>query len=58
MSATKRLQLQLPLPSGRELKDDERVRRQLSRGWRIVQLQRLSDQEVLVTFTAPPSDQP
>jgi hypothetical protein len=58
LAATKRLQLQLPLPSGRELKDDERVRRQLSRGWRIVQLQRLSDQEVLVTFTAPPSDQP
>jgi hypothetical protein len=58
LAATKRLQLQLPLPSGRELKDDERVRRQLSRGWRIVQLQRLSDQEVLVTFSAPPSDQP
>jgi hypothetical protein len=58
LAATKRLQMQLPLPSGRELKDDERVRRQLSRGWRIVQLQRLSDQEVLVTFSAPPSDQP
>jgi hypothetical protein len=57
LAATKRLQLQLPLPSGRELRDDERVRRHLSRGWRIVQLQRLSDQEVLVTLTAPVSDQ-
>jgi hypothetical protein len=58
LSTTKRLQLQLPLPSGREPKDDERVRRQLNLGWRIVQLQRLSDQEVLVTFTAPSSNQP
>ena len=58
MAATKRLQLQLPLPSGRELKDDERVRRQLNLGWRIEQLQRLSDQEVLVTFAAPASNQP
>ena len=57
MAATKRLQLQLPLPSGREPRDDERVRRQLDLGWRIVQLQRLSDQEVLVTFDAPSSDQ-
>jgi hypothetical protein len=57
LPATKRLQLQLPLPSGREPRDDERIRRQLDLGWRIVQLQRLSDQEVLVTFGAPASDQ-
>jgi hypothetical protein len=57
VSATKRLQLQIPLPSGRAPKDDERVRRQLDLGWRIEQLQRLSDQEVLVTFGAPSSDQ-
>jgi hypothetical protein len=57
VSSTKRIQLQLPLPSGRDPKDDERVRRQLDLGWRIEQLQRLSDQEVLVTFGAPPSDQ-
>jgi len=57
LSAPKRLQLQLPLPSGREPKDDERIRRQLDLGWRIEQLQRLSDHEVLVTFGAPPSDQ-
>ena len=57
MAGRKRLQLQIPLPSAREPKDDERVRRQLDLGWRIVQLQRLSDQEVLVTFDAPSSDQ-
>jgi hypothetical protein len=48
--AIDRLQLQLPLPCGREPRDDERVRRQLDLGWRISQLQRLSDHEVLVTF--------
>jgi len=51
----KRLQLRLPLPYGRQLRDDERVRRQLDLGWRIAQLQRLSDQEVLITFEAPSS---
>ena len=56
MAAQKRVQLQFPLPSGREPKDDERIRRHLDGGWRITQLQRLSDQEVLVTFV--PSDQP
>ncbi len=58
MAETKRVQLQLPLRSGREAYADERVRRKLDLGWRIVQLQRLSDQEVLVTFDAPSSDQP
>jgi hypothetical protein len=55
---SRRLQVQLPLPYGRESRDDERVRRQLDQGWRISQLQRLSDQEVLVTFERPSSDQP
>jgi hypothetical protein len=57
LAAIKRLQLQLPLPCSREPRDDERVRRQLDLGWRIAQLQRLSDQEVLVTFEAPSSNQ-
>jgi hypothetical protein len=52
LARNQRLQLQLSLPSGREPKDDERVRAQLELGWRITQLQRLSDQEVLVTFEA------
>jgi hypothetical protein len=46
------MQIQIPLPYGRELKDDEQVAKQLARGWHIAQLQRLSDQEVLVTFEA------
>jgi len=54
--AIRRVQLQFPLPSGREPRDDERIRRQLDLGWRIAQLQRLSDQEVLVTFEALRSD--
>ncbi len=58
MTEIKRMQLQLPLPYGLEPRDDERVRRQLDLGWRIAQLQRLTDQEVLVTFEAPASDQP
>jgi len=52
LAANRLLQIQLPLQSGREPKDDERVRRQIDLGWRIVHLQRLSDQEVLVTFQA------
>lgn len=52
-SPTRRIQIQLALPYGREARDDERVRRQLALGWRIGQLQRLSDKEVLITFEAP-----
>jgi len=52
VAPTDRLQLQYWLPYGREARDDERIRRQLDLGWRIAQLQRLSDQEVLVTFEA------
>jgi hypothetical protein len=55
MTGVKRLQLQLPLPYGREPRNDERIRRQLDLGWRIAQLQRLTDQEVLVTFEAASS---
>ena len=55
MAAIERLQIQLPLPYGREPRNDERIRRQLDLGWRIAQLQRLSDQEVLMTFEASSS---
>jgi len=55
MNAPKRLQVQIPLPYGREARDDERIRKQLDLGWRIAQLQRLTDQEVLVTFEAATS---
>jgi len=43
-----RVQLQLPIPYHREPRDDERVRRYLDRGFRIVQYQRLTDQEVVL----------
>jgi len=56
VAAIKRMQLQVPLPSGREPRDDERIKRHLDLGWRIAQLQRLTDQEVLVTFEALRSD--
>jgi hypothetical protein len=52
VAASRRVQLQLRVPYGREPRDDERVRRQLELGWRIAQYQRLTDQEVLVTFEA------
>lgn len=52
MTATRRVQLQFPLPYGRDARDDERVRQQLALGWRIAQLQRLTDKEVLITFEA------
>jgi hypothetical protein len=58
MTATRRIQVQFPLPYSREARDDERVRRYLDQGWRIAQLQRLSDQETVITFetdAAPPS---
>jgi hypothetical protein len=52
MTATKRIQVQLRLPYSREARDDERVRGYLNQGWRIAQLQRLSDQEAVITFEA------
>ena len=58
LATTQRFQLQLPIPYGREPRHDERVKRQLELGWSVAQLQRLSDQEVLVTFEAPALDQP
>ena len=52
MSEKKRIQIQLELPFGRTLDTDERVVKQMELGWRVASLQRLSDQEVLVTFEA------
>lgn len=50
MAATKRIQVQFRLPYSREARQDERIRAYLDGGWRIAQLQRLSDQEVVITF--------
>ena len=53
MGKSRRVQIQVPLPYGREPRQDERIKRHLDEGWRISQLQRLTDQEVLVTFEVP-----
>lgn len=50
---SRRIQLQLPIPYRREPREDERVRGYLERGFRIVQYQRLTDQEVVVTLEPP-----
>ena len=50
MSPERRIQVQFALPYSREAADDERVRAYLDLGWRIAQLQRLSDQEAVITF--------
>lgn len=50
MSPDRRIQVQFALPYTREAADDERVRAYLEQGWRIAQLQRLSDQEAMITF--------
>jgi hypothetical protein len=45
-----RVQLQLPLAYRHEARQHPKIREWLERGYRIVQLQRLSDREVLVTL--------
>jgi len=50
VGTSRRVQIQVPLPYGREPRQDERIKQHLDSGWRISQLQRLTDQEVLVTF--------
>jgi len=58
MPAVRRIQVQFHLPYSREARDDEQIRDYLSRGWRIAQLQRLSDQEAVITFEADASVPP
>jgi hypothetical protein len=53
MEATRRIQIQLPVPYKREPRDDEQLRGFLDRGFQIVQYQRLSDAEVMVTLVPP-----
>ncbi len=45
------LQIHLVLPYNIEARRDVRVKGYLSRGYRIAELQRVSDREVLITFT-------
>ena len=50
-----RFQLQLILPYKQQAMDHPEIRRQLDRGFRIAQIQRVSDREVLVTFETEPA---
>jgi hypothetical protein len=45
-----RIQLHLVLAYKHEAREHPRIRERLERGYRIVQLQRVSDREVLVTL--------
>jgi len=53
-----KLQLQLELPYKQEPHDDPRVRSYLEQGYRIVQLQRISDHEAVITFAIHPAPVP
>lgn len=53
-----RIQLHLELPYNIELRRHHQVKNYLDRGYRIVQLQRVSDREVLVTVTNEPDPEP
>lgn len=53
-----RVQLHLELPYKFEPRQDRRVRSYLDRGYRIRQLQRISDREVLITLSATPGSAP
>ena len=55
MASAHRVQIQFDLPYRREPRSDERIRSYLDQGLRIVQMQRLSDQEVMITFEGPPA---
>jgi len=49
----RRLQLHLVLPYKIEPREHREIKRYLDRGWRIEDLQRLSDREALVTLDPP-----
>jgi len=51
------IQLHLVLPYKFEPRDDPRVRRYLERGYRIVQFQRVTDREALITMTPSGADE-
>lgn len=57
MGGMRRVQLHVPLPYKKEPSHDPRVARLLAEGWRVEDLQRLSDRDALVTL-APPQASP
>lgn len=58
MDRPTRLQLHLTLPYKFEAREDPRVQRYLAEGYRIAQLQRLTDREALITLERPPDPEP
>ena len=53
--APDKIQVQLVLPYKDEPRSHRTVRAYLDRGYRIVDLQRVTDREVVVTFAAAPA---
>lgn len=53
MDAARRTQLHLVLPFHFEPREHPRVASMMARGYRIQDLQRLTDREVLITFVLP-----
>ncbi len=51
--APRRVQLHIALPYKIEPGDDPRVRAHLDQGYRIIELQRLTDRDAIVTLEAP-----
>lgn len=54
MDRSKRLQLHIVLPYKFEPREHPRIRRLLDEGYRIVELQRLTDRDALVTLVEAP----
>ena len=54
MERPQRLQLHLDLPYKQQPREHPKVRAYLDQGYRIVDLQRLSDREAMVTLAGPP----
>ena len=50
-TSPERVQLHLVLPYKHEARNEPRVRAYLERGYRIVQLQRITDREVVLTLS-------
>lgn len=53
MDRPKRVQLHVQLPYKKEPKEHVRVARLLEQGWAIVQLQRLTDRDAVITLAPP-----
>jgi hypothetical protein len=58
MQKPSRLQLHLKLPYKIEARDHPVVKRYLEQGYRIAQLQRLTDRDAIIVFALPAPAQP